>query len=400
MVETTDRWLRAQAWPLWLEHGVDWDRGGFHEHLCPSTLRCDAPFRRLRVAARQVYAFSHAARASLPKAHDAVELGLRSIRTDFSLSGGRYATRCDVQGTVIDARVDLYDQAFVLLALASAHALRPCHRLRHEAHALVRFLDTSLRHPGGYGFREGVPDRLPRRQNPHMHLLEAFLAAGESFHDDLFFVRAAEMVDLFLDVLFQEAAGALPESFDAAWRPLAESKVFIVEPGHHAEWIWLLSRFVDLTGDRSGRRARCDAAAQALGRFTQRFGAGPLFDTVWSDGRVRSPGRSLWPQAEALKAEACRADRSTDGLLRAYADLGRFLLPEPKGLWREQIGPGREGPNSVARASSLYHLTGAITEASRRLSGGHAPTAAPDRAPPDGGEEIVGHPRDDRAPVP
>ena len=87
VVETTDRWLRAQAWPLWLEHGVDWDRGGFHEHLCPSTLRCDAPFRRLRVAARQVYAFSHAARASLPKAHDAVELGLRSIRTDFSLSG-------------------------------------------------------------------------------------------------------------------------------------------------------------------------------------------------------------------------------------------------------------------------------------------------------------------------
>ena len=122
-----------------------------------------------------------------------------------------------------------------------------------------------------------------------------------------------------------------------------------------------------------------------------RSGSGPaLCSTRCGATGACGPRTQLWPQAEALKAEACRADRSTDGLLRAYANLGRFLLPEPKGLWREQIGPGREGSNSVARASSLYHLTGAITEASRRLSGGHAPTAAPDRAPPDGGEEIVG----------
>src|SRR6266478_578854 len=27
------RWLTDHAWPLWLEHGVDWQRGAFHEHL-------------------------------------------------------------------------------------------------------------------------------------------------------------------------------------------------------------------------------------------------------------------------------------------------------------------------------------------------------------------------------
>lgn len=387
MAAAADRWLRDAAWPLWLEHGVDWTAGGFHEHLHPATLTCDADFRRLRVAARQVYAFGHAARAGVPRAAEAVELGLRAIRTDFALPGGRYATRCDLRGGVIDAGVDLYDQAFVLLALASAHALRPCRRLAEEAHALVRFLDTALRHPGGRGFREGEPDRRPRRQNPHMHLLEAFLAAGESFHDEGFFRRAAEMVDLFLDALFQAGPGALPETFDDDWRPLTQAGCFRVEPGHHAEWIWLLARFTDLTGER---RDRCRAASAALDRFLRRLGAGPLCDEVWSDGRVHAPGHSLWPQAEALKAEAARPNRNLDGLLRAYADLGRFFLAEPKGLWREglwreRIDPG-QAPVSVARASSLYHLTGAITEASRRLSSGCP--------------EVAGDPGDDGGPVP
>lgn len=372
-VETSDRWLRGEAWPLWLTHGVDWDRGGFHEHLCPVTLTCDADFRRLRVAARQVYAFSHAAIAGLPMAHEAVELGLRAIRANFALAEGAYATRCDLRGAVIDARVDLYDQAFVLLALASAHAAQPSGRLRGEAHALLRVLDTSLRHPGGAGFLEGLPPRLPRRQNPHMHLLEALLAAGESFRDELFLLRASEIVDLLLDRLFQDGARALPEYFDDCWRPHLEAGRFIVEPGHHQEWIWLLARYTDLPDPHPGRRARCAAVAEVLRGFTRLFGRGAgrceILDDVWSDGTIRNSGFSLWPQAEALKAEICRTDRDVGELLRAYGVLQGFFLSEPRGLWRERIEPGGEGGTRIVKASSLYHLTSAILYGSRSLSG-------------------------------
>ena len=84
---------------------------------------------------------------------------------------------------VIDAHRDLYDHAFILLALASAARLLPAPPLRQEALDLLGYLDARFAHPLG-GYVEVLPPTLPRRQNPHMHLLEALLTAFESFGDD------------------------------------------------------------------------------------------------------------------------------------------------------------------------------------------------------------------------
>jgi len=77
-------WLRDAAWPLWLEHGVDRTRRFFHEELGLRNLRCEAGFRRLRVAVRQVFVFSEAHRAGLPSAAEAVDIGV-----DFLLRHAR-----------------------------------------------------------------------------------------------------------------------------------------------------------------------------------------------------------------------------------------------------------------------------------------------------------------------
>src|SRR6516164_2633796 len=114
------RWLTDHAWPLWLSHGIDWKRRAFHEHLDGSTLQCKAPFRRLRVAARQTYVFSHAARHGVLQAADAVALGLDFLRGPARLAGGGYAWRFDLDNRPVDATRDLYDHAFVLLAFAAA----------------------------------------------------------------------------------------------------------------------------------------------------------------------------------------------------------------------------------------------------------------------------------------
>ena len=83
-------WLREAAWPLWLERGVDWARRGFHEELDLSNLRCEVDFRRLRVAARQVFVFAEAHKAGLAGAAEAVEIGvdflLRHARGEEALS--------------------------------------------------------------------------------------------------------------------------------------------------------------------------------------------------------------------------------------------------------------------------------------------------------------------------
>ena len=114
------RWLTDHAWPLWLAHGIDWRRGAFHEHLDSASLQCHSPFRRLRVAARQTYVFSGAARYGVPHAKEAVVFGLDFLRGPARPADGGFAWRFDLDNRPIDSTRDLYDHAFVLLAFAAA----------------------------------------------------------------------------------------------------------------------------------------------------------------------------------------------------------------------------------------------------------------------------------------
>ncbi len=365
-------WLCEELWPCWLEHGVDWPRRAFHEHLDHATLSCDAGFRRLRVVARQVYVFAEAHRCGLQRAEQAVELGIGFLRRHARGAEGGYASRFDLQGGVIDARRDLYDHAFVLLALASASRLLPREPLRREALDLLAFLDTRLAHPAG-GYAEGLPPGLPRRQNPHMHLLEAFLAAAEAFGDETFAAHAAAMVDLFLQRLLHRPSGTLPEYFDDDLLPVREEGRHLVEPGHHCEWIWLLAWARDLLGPVRAGGDASQAAALALSAFVDRHGLNPrlgtAIDEVWQDGVPRSMASRIWPQTERLKAEALRPDASEAGLAGAFAALARYRAGAPRGLWFESLAENGTPMSGISPASSLYHLTSGILVARHRRAG-------------------------------
>jgi mannose-6-phosphate isomerase len=362
-------WLRTLAWPFWLARGIDRDGAGralgFHEHLTLDRYDCTAEFRRLRVVTRQTYVFSEAAASGLPGAEEAVALGLDYLRRHAFDPDGGYHWRFDLAGRVIDARRDLYDHAFVLLALAAAMRVLPSPTLAAEARVLDAYLHDVFLHPeGGYG--ESLPPSRPRRQNPHMHLLEACLAAAEAFGDDPFLDRADGLVDLFLTRMFQPTEGALPEYFDDALTPHREAGLFVVEPGHHSEWIWLLHWHAR----RRAAAARppmpgAEAAILHLARFVDQYGihddTGALIDAVWSDGTPRGMGQRLWPQTERLKAEILRPDAEASRILKAYSVLDSYILPAPPGLWLERRTAAGDFTRDAAPASSLYHLTAAIT---------------------------------------
>ncbi|WP_235924751.1 AGE family epimerase/isomerase [Roseomonas harenae] len=366
-------WLRDSAWPLWLEHGVDWPRRGFHESLALDTLHSPAGFRRLRVVSRQVYVFAEAHAAGLPRAAEAVELGISFLRERAREADGGYARCFDLDGRIIDHSRDLYDHAFVLLALASASRTLPPERLRQDALALLHHLDSRFAHPrGGYAESLSSPPALPRRQNPHMHLLEAFLAAAEAFGDTIFLDRAGAMVRLFLDRLWDPASGTLPEFFDDALAPLREQGRHVIEPGHHCEWIWLLDWYRRVAARRSV--APPDALAEAgrsLLGFVDRHGVNPrlgtAYDEIWSDGSPKTLGSRLWPQTERLKAEVLRPDATSAGVARAYSALRRYLPVTPRGLWFERLDQQGMASTEPAPASSLYHLTAGILGAHRHL---------------------------------
>ena len=369
-------WLREVAWPFWLARGIDRDGSGhaigFHEHLTLDRHDCAAAFRRLRVVTRQTYVFSEAAAAGVPGAEDAVALGLAYLRRHAFDPDGGYHWRFDLSGCVVDARRDLYDHAFVLLALSAAMRVLPTPALAAEARALDAYLHGVFPHAeGGYG--ESLPPSLPRRQNPHMHLLEACLAASEVFGDDPFLDRADGLVELFLTRMFQPAEGALPEYYDDALIPQREAGRFVVEPGHHCEWVWLL----DWHGRRreaSGRPPLPGAgpALLQLAQFVDRHGihpqTGALIDEVWSDGTPRASGQRLWPQTERLKAEIRRPDADAARILRAYSVLDGYILPAPPGLWLERRTAAGDFTREAAPASSLYHLTQAIASSYQWLA--------------------------------
>jgi mannose-6-phosphate isomerase len=350
-------WLRVAAWPTWLAYGIDRARGGFFEALDPDTKSCTADFRRLRVVARQIYVFSEAQRAGLPGAADAVQLGLRFLERHALHPEGGYAWRFDLDHRPVDLTRDLYDHAFVLLAIASAATVAPSDKLAKDARLLLNLIEREFPHPHG-GYLESLPPSLPRRQNPHMHLLEALLAAYEVFGDAAYIEAAHRLVDLFALALFDAEAGALPEFFGDDLQPVRQDGIFLVEPGHHCEWVWLLHRYQSLTATR----ADLQEIAAKLMAFVDRHGLdaahGGLFDVLGSDSRVAEPTARLWPQAERLKAEFLRADPDSARQEQALSVLASFLRPD--GMWHERRNKSGFFVKQPSPASSLYHITSAI----------------------------------------
>jgi mannose-6-phosphate isomerase len=264
-------------------------------------------------------------------------------------------------GTVKDPLRDSYDHAFVLLALSTVYALDRDAQVRAEIDALLSFMDAHLRSPHG-GVLEGLPSSMPRRQNPHMHLFEAMIAAFDATHDTVFQQRAGDFFALFLANLYDKQKRVLGEYFEDDWSKIEPVSI---EPGHHAEWIWLLKGFERITGCPTGR-PRAELLASAL-RYRDEA-TGCLVDEGDAEGRIKRHTRRLWPQTEMAKAWIAQAEAgeagAADQARAALARLERHYLRHPvAGGWYDQFD--RDGNSLVANipASSFYHVLCAVTEA-------------------------------------
>lgn len=360
--EHASSWLYETAMPLWLAHGVDWMRGGFYESLTTIGLEPATDFKRLRVLARQIYVFSEGALEGVPRAEDAVRHGLAFLLEKARHPDGGFASRQDVAGDIIDPTRDLYDLAFVLFALAHAHRVTHDDRLRREAIALAAFIQSEMHHPAG-GYVEGLPPRAPRRQNPHMHLLEASLACLEHIPDPVFAGLVDELVALCLRAFLNAEQDRLFEYFeDDLSAPLRPNGVGVIEPGHHMEWAWLFEevrrvRGVTVEGGASLARFALDRGLDAETGF--------LRGELNEDGAVSDPMVRLWPHGEWLKA-ALRVEAIGHTWSDAWRTTLRFLDAPTPGVWREQWSPAAGGfLDTPAPASTLYHVTTAIMELRR-----------------------------------
>lgn len=353
------RWLKMNALPVWASLGVG-DDGGFVETLDEDGVAV-GDFRRARVQARQAFVYSLGSEWGWGEGYAAlVGRGLERFEATNLRADGLYRTRVTVDGHALDEAVSLYDQAFVLLAIATAAAAGVApDRQRRVASRTMASLET-LQLPQG-GWRE--PAGHPFQANAHMHLLEAMLAWEALEPAGPWSVWADRIVELARTRFIDDRGGFLREFFDADWHPAEGEPGRLVEPGHQFEWAWLLMHWGRRRGD-----LWAEGAARRLFACGERgldAGRGVAVDELDDTLKTRSARARLWPQTERLKAAlvlaetAVGAERERLVGSAAQALRGLNLYLKPNGLWRDKLGTDGVFEDEPAPASSLYHIMAA-----------------------------------------
>lgn len=354
-------WLREAALPLWWTKGADHARGGFHEAL---DLQGEpvAGNRRARVQARQVYVYATAGQLGWDGPwREAVNHGLDFFLARYQRPDGLYRTVVAPDGSPVDDKAWLYDQAFALFAMAQAAGALPERKaeLAGKAHALRRALD-GWRWPDG-GFKE-PPAQYVRQSNPHMHLFEASLAWAEVDEDPAWNALADEIAALALGK-FIDGNGALHEFFAEGWTLAEGVDGRIVEPGHQLEWAWLLERWAQLRGHDDAHRA-----ALRLFRIGVDWGVhderGVATQQLLDDGSIHDDVARLWPQTERIKAAVILGDEAE--AVQGIEGLKLYFDTPVRGLWRDKFRPDGTFVDEPAPASSFYHIICAIAELKAR----------------------------------
>ena len=359
-------WFIQDALPLWSAKGYDHQNGGFYETLGFSGEPIRNRARRVRVQARQIYTFTQSAMlgwcADEKLATQAFDYFLDKACPDNGNRGCVHLLSND--GDVLDNRRDLYDQAFLLLVCA-ARINAGDDRAQSLAENTIAFIDTELKNTSG-GWNENDSSALPRRQNPHMHLFEAFMALYEVTKEQRFLAYADTLYALFIEKFFDAKRGVLLEYFNTDLTPTSDADRQTIEPGHMMEWVWLLKRYQKLG------RSFDETVPQTLFSRSLSLGADCqhlLLDHVALSGPDAEKSRRVWPQTEFIKASLLMAQSNTpnlqvdipgliDNIFQTY-----FNLPVT-GLWHDQHdGSGAQIAQDVP-ASILYHWFEAAKQAS------------------------------------
>lgn len=373
------RWTYETLIPAWIERAVDRKAGGFVEEFTRDGLPVVAPDRSALTTARLTYTFSHAARLSGSKS------ALEAARHGFALllkareANGYVPKRFLSDGAASVPRRDLYDLAFVLFGCAHYHRATGDRAAIRLAEATMDLIEADLASPLG-GYAEDDLGTMPRRQNPHMHLLEAFHALAEATGNQRWLDAADRIVRLAAE-RFIDAKGTLGEYFDTSWRPVTGDAGRLREPGHQFEWVWLLHHHHRLSGWEKAREL-----ADGLYRFGLTHGldtdAGHpalVLDGIDPEGSVVASTKLLWPQTEFIKALGARLEFADDvdarmRLPRHVELMFRHFIDVRTGLWHNQLDrAGQPLPVSLP-SRVLYHLFLCLAETLRIMP----PAASPD----------------------
>jgi mannose/cellobiose epimerase-like protein (N-acyl-D-glucosamine 2-epimerase family) len=342
-----------------------------HLNLTPVSLG----YRRGMVVGRQLFFFSQAYRLTAEpifeaRAHCLFE-DLANNFWDNNHLGWYFSLRDDK--TPHDFTKDLYGHAFIMFGLA--HYLS----VFKEAKALQwinRANELILRRfslPGGW-FAPATTrnwEILGRNleQNPHMHLLEAYLSIYRATQDSTFLKHATQIMSIYTELLRTPDGSKVLEHLDDEGQASGE-KGSLIEPGHLYEWYWLVNEYADIADLPAYR-----AASQPIIDWADRWGldvdAGGIYDLVDREGNVVSNRKRIWPVTERIKASTtlvrAKPSASSVELLMFWIN---FIMDKyccEDGSWHEYLKQDLEPDCDYLPLSTPYHVAMAALEVERLL---------------------------------
>ncbi len=302
-----EKWICEKALPLWSTRGINSDNGSVFERLDAQDNPDLSAAQRTRVQARQIFVFSAAQERGWIKDAMPLVLGIDNFIKQYAKASDDqpgYVHLLSNQGKVLDSKKDAYDYAFFILAtIYKYRAFKDLNAL-HEVNNLLRFIESDFKHSSA-GWSEGDYDAIYRRQNPHMHLFEAFLTCYEFTRDGKWLAKAGQIFSLFENVFFDQENGVLFEYFNQDWSTPDDEKAQVVEPGHMFEWVWLLRWYEELTGTPVNHY--CHALFSKATDIGIDRSSGLIFDEVSGDGKPLTTTKRCWPLTEFIKASLAQA---------------------------------------------------------------------------------------------
>ncbi len=348
------QWCIQKALPLWEERAHLPD-GSWVEHLTLDGTADIAAERRWRVLARQVYVYAETTRSGWYEG----EVTARATYDKMQQTG--YVQRVTSEGKPTERRRDLYDHTFFLLAASSLYRLTKKPEYLTEADKILTTIDRDFSHEDG-GWRETPRGKLPRRQNPHMHLFEACLYLYATTQDKRHLDYARKIYKLFTEKFFDENHQRVREFFNNDWTQLTNDLGQATEPGHSMEWVWLLGQYEK-------------ASKMPMQSYIVQLYEGTIFGTQYFlndeeniQGHVVRGTKRLWVQTELIKAHLTMAERQKPGASEAAAAIINGLFDgylKEDGTWNDQLDNSGLNVAKTIPVSTFYHIISMATEAER-----------------------------------
>jgi mannose/cellobiose epimerase-like protein (N-acyl-D-glucosamine 2-epimerase family) len=347
----------------WSLYGINQEQGFSYESMTHDWTKNSVGRIRLLTQCRQLYTFSHACQIKNTPEWQATLTPLFDFITSHYFLDERWIFSLNDDLSIKDKQSDAYALAFVLLAFSHYYQVTKDDRALQYMKKTHHFLLENMQAESG-GFYESHPvdTNQIRRQNPHMHLLEGYIAAFNTTLDSDYKDTIRSLLSLSLQHFYHKDTKTLREFFSSDWHLHPETGNQ-VEPGHHFEWVWLLYE-----ANKILPNSDYTELAQQLWLTAARHGLaknGGIYNQI--DGNNYQPidkEKRVWPITEYLKAITVipigkeeKIDRLEKALL--FAQQHYFLK---NGRWNEYLNEDNIPKDFPLPGTSSYHIFLGLTE--------------------------------------